>query len=79
MKTSAPFQFKQFAIHQNLNPQKVGTDSMLLGAWSTTKHKNILDIGTGTGILAYQKKKTVNSNAHLFHILSKIKWLKNLR
>ncbi len=47
-----PFFFKQFAIHQNLNPQKVGTDSMLLGAWSTTKHKNILDIGTGTGILA---------------------------
>ncbi len=52
MKTSAPFQFKQFAIHQNLNPQKVGTDSMLLGAWSNAKHNHILDIGTGTGILA---------------------------
>lgn len=46
------FFFKQFAIHQNLNPQKVGTDSMLLGAWSNTKHNQILDIGTGTGILA---------------------------
>lgn len=52
MKKSAPFQFKQFAIHQNLNPQKVGTDSMLLGAWSNAKHNQILDIGTGTGILA---------------------------
>jgi tRNA1Val (adenine37-N6)-methyltransferase len=52
MKKSAPFQFKQFAIHQNLNPQKVGTDSMLLGAWSNGKHNQILDIGTGTGILA---------------------------
>lgn len=52
MKKSAPFQFKQFAVHQNLNPQKVGTDSMLLGAWSNAKHNHILDIGTGTGILA---------------------------
>lgn len=52
MKKSAPFQFKQFAIHQTVNPQKVGTDSMLLGAWSDSKHNRILDIGTGTGILA---------------------------
>jgi tRNA1Val (adenine37-N6)-methyltransferase len=52
MKNPALFQFKQFAIHQNLNPQKVGTDSMLLGAWSNAKHNQILDIGTGTGILA---------------------------
>jgi tRNA1Val (adenine37-N6)-methyltransferase len=52
MKKSAPFHFKQFAIDQSKNPQKVGTDSMLLGAWSNTKHNHILDIGTGTGILA---------------------------
>lgn len=32
---------------------KVGTDSVLLGAWATLPHEgNILDIGTGTGILA---------------------------
>jgi tRNA1Val (adenine37-N6)-methyltransferase len=49
---SSIFYFKQFAIHQNLNPQKVGTDSMLLGAWSNGKYNQILDIGTGTGILA---------------------------
>lgn len=49
---SRPFKFKQFTIKQAVNPQKVGTDSMLLGAWTDTEAKRILDIGTGTGILA---------------------------
>lgn len=49
---SRPFQFKQFQINQAVNPQKVGTDSMLLGAWTSSGHQRILDIGTGTGILA---------------------------
>ena len=32
---------------------KVGTDAVLLGAWANTDQcKNILDIGTGTGIIA---------------------------
>lgn len=32
---------------------KVGTDAVLLGAWAEIKHsKNILDIGTGSGIIA---------------------------
>ena len=52
MKATAPFRFKQFTIRQNVNPQKVGTDSMLLGAWSKGNFNHILDIGTGTGILA---------------------------
>lgn len=46
------FQFKQFSITQNLNAQKVGSDSMLLGAWTHGDFKRILDVGTGTGILA---------------------------
>ena len=50
---SKPFQFKMFTIHQTVNSQKVGTDSMLLGAWvSNGDYPRILDIGTGTGILA---------------------------
>lgn len=31
---------------------KVGTDGVLLGAWATTKNGNILDVGTGTGLIA---------------------------
>ena len=46
------FQFKQFNIEQKVNAHKVGTDSMLLGAWVKGDFSNILDIGTGTGILA---------------------------
>lgn len=47
------FKFKQFTIWQPRSEMKVGTDSVLLGAWTLVKDEiNILDIGTGTGILA---------------------------
>ncbi len=49
---SQPFKFKQFSIQQEYNSHKIGTDSMLLGAWVTGNFNSILDIGTGTGILA---------------------------
>ncbi|MBI3133274.1 MAG: methyltransferase [Bacteroidetes bacterium] len=51
-KKTPAFQFKKFTIQQQVNAQKVGTDSMLLGAWSKGNFTSILDIGTGTGILA---------------------------
>ncbi len=48
------FRFKQFAIEQDRTPMKVGTDGVLLGAWVsvTGEERNILDIGTGTGVIA---------------------------
>ena len=45
------FQFKQFAIHQDRCAMKVGTDGVLLGAWAEGG-AHILDIGTGTGLIA---------------------------
>ena len=48
-----PFQFKQFSIHDEKSTIKVGTDAVLLGAWINPKRsKSILDIGTGSGIIA---------------------------
>lgn len=50
------FCFKQFTIHQERCAMKVGTDGTLLGAWAdmpvTREHPSILDIGTGTGLIA---------------------------
>ncbi len=48
------FQFKQFSIHQDKTAMKIGTDGVLLGAWAPTAHHpfSILDIGTGTGLIA---------------------------
>lgn len=45
------FQFRQFTIHQDLCAMKVGTDGVLLGAWANGGDC-ILDIGTGTGLIA---------------------------
>lgn len=45
------FQFKQFRISQDRCAMKVGTDGTLLGAWAHGG-KTILDIGTGTGVIA---------------------------
>jgi len=45
------FRFKQFTIEQDKCAMKVGTDGVLLGAW-TRGGSRILDVGTGTGIIA---------------------------
>lgn len=50
---SAPFHFKQFSIHQDSAPFKVGTDAVLLGSWAPVKQGGCyMDVGTGTGVLA---------------------------
>lgn len=47
------FRFKQFAIFHDRCAMKVGTDGTLLGAWTDTAGvQRILDIGTGTGLIA---------------------------
>ncbi|WP_018338376.1 tRNA1(Val) (adenine(37)-N6)-methyltransferase [Butyricimonas synergistica] len=61
------FQFKKFMIRQDKCAMKVGTDGVLLGAWAdlTAAHR-LLDIGTGTGliaIMAAQRNSTIQIDA----------------
>lgn len=48
------FSFKQFSIKQDQCAMKVGTDGVLLGAWTPLINNpyNVLDIGAGTGLIA---------------------------
>lgn len=47
------FRFKQFYIHHHQCAMKVGTDGILLGAWAShTSCQRILDLGTGSGLIA---------------------------
>ena len=48
------FKFKQFSVKNECSAMKVGTDGVLLGAWVSLsgKEKTILDVGTGTGVIA---------------------------
>ncbi len=56
------FQFKQFRIEQKNSAMKVGTDSVLLGAWAKPiGAKSVLDIGAGTGILSLMMAQKTNA------------------
>ena len=47
------FKFKQFTVWHDKCAMKVNTDGALLGAWVSVREANrILDVGTGTGLVA---------------------------
>ena len=47
------FQFKQFTVNHDRCAMKVGTDGVLLGAWTDVVcASSALDVGTGTGLIA---------------------------
>ncbi len=59
------FRFKQFTIRQDRCALKVGTDGVLFGAWvDYGGARRILDIGTGTGLLALIAAQR-NATAHI--------------
>lgn len=47
------FSFKKFTVYHDKCAMKVGTDGVLLGAWTKIREaKTALDIGTGTGLIS---------------------------
>ncbi|MBC8769057.1 methyltransferase [Arenibacter sp. BSSL-BM3] len=60
-----PFLFKQFKIHQDRCAMKIGTDGVLLGAWTSLEQQplSILDIGAGTGIIALMLAQRSNADS----------------
>ena len=57
------FTFKQFHIDHSRCAMKVGTDGTLLGAWATLPSDGtILDIGTGTGLIAIMAAQRSNNS-----------------
>jgi tRNA1Val (adenine37-N6)-methyltransferase len=62
------FEFKQFTVHQEQVALKVATDSCLFGGWIANEIQswkdtpaNILDIGTGTGLLMLMVAQKCNA------------------
>ena len=48
-----PFHFKNFSLNQSAKVFRVGTDGVLLGASASVQTaENILEVGTGTGLIA---------------------------
>ncbi|HMJ68701.1 MAG TPA: methyltransferase [Cyclobacteriaceae bacterium] len=64
METS--FEFKHFAIEHYRATMKVGTDAVLLGAWVDVGNaKAILDVGTGSGVIALMMAQRSGVASHI--------------
>jgi tRNA1Val (adenine37-N6)-methyltransferase len=53
MPPKNPFRFQQFTVRDDRAAMKVGTDGVVLGAWTPIGDaQQILDVGTGSGLIA---------------------------
>lgn len=63
-----PFHFQQFSVSQDKNVFRVGTDGVLLGVLANCLNaKNILEVGTGTGLISLMLAQR-NKNAQILAI-----------
>ena len=46
------FRFKQFTVFHDRCAMKVGTDAVVLGTWANAPEGPVLDVGTGSGVIA---------------------------
>ena len=68
---SSYFQFQAFRVRQSHSAMKIGTDGVLLGAWTQLSEacETVLDIGTGTGLLSLMlAQRYVHLSLHAIEI-----------
>lgn len=66
---SSGFQFKAFYVRHDKCAMKVGTDSIILGSWAQVSGaKRVLDIGTGSGLLALMMAQKTGESTQIHAI-----------